>query len=322
MDLEMVFNELSLRPLAADTHVAQQRMSALLQTIAAATRHGVKSILRTDSKLDSEELAPGYPIARWRNDQNVDRELRRLFLTLTTKSPFLEDIIQPDIEHQVGISDFFYGEGRAKGLGIAYLLEALAISLKSDVCWDDSHLQIKIVQIDDNGEISETLAEIPHASSSDHTQDHVDWIKLRLRQEEHLAIHDGITIWKQKEDRFPHLYFCDDVQQQLQVLARGSQLLMPIMRRLHELEDFCEAWHEGPFDHNQMKSKITNESEATIEMFGGERTFRCPDGIVRIFRWHSRLTPGEWRLYFHPLPEEKKLIIGYIGPHLRTVRFH
>src|SRR5437868_3677924 len=113
MDLEMVLNELSLRPLATDVHVARQRMSDLMRTVAVATTHGVKKIIRTYSTLDSEELAPDYPIARWRNDSNVDRELQRFFRTLVTKSPFLEDVADLDILHSVGLSDFLHDEDQA-----------------------------------------------------------------------------------------------------------------------------------------------------------------------------------------------------------------
>ncbi len=321
MDLEMVLNELSLRSPATDVHVARQRMSDLLQTVAVATKYGVKRIIRTHHNLDSEELAPGYPVARWRNDSTVDRDLRRFFTTLVTKSPFLEDVTEPAIHHNVGISDFFHGEDRAPGLGIAYWLEALAISLRSEPQWYDSHLQIRIVQINDNEELTDTIAKIPHASSSNHVQEHLHWINERLRKGDQIAVRDGIILWERKAEWFPSLYFCTKVGEQMQSLSHGDALLIPIMKKLHELEDFCKGWHEGPFDHNKVVSKVTNESEATLEMFGNERTFQCHDGIARTFRWHIRLTPRAWRLYFYPLPEERKLIIGYIGPHLRTVDF-
>src|SRR6266702_1020412 len=76
MDLEMVLNELSLRPLASDVQVARQRMSNLVSTIAAATKLGVGRVLRTHRDFNSEEIAPGYPVAKWRNDHEVDREAR------------------------------------------------------------------------------------------------------------------------------------------------------------------------------------------------------------------------------------------------------
>lgn len=318
----MVLNELSLRFPATDVHVARQRMSVLIQTVVVATKHGVKRILRTHSNLDAEELAPDYPVARWRNDSKVDRELQRFFRTLVTKSPFLEDVADPGILHSVGLSEFLHGEDQAIGLGVAYWLEALAISLRSDSRWYDSRVQLKVVQIDDNEEMTHTIEEVVHASSSDHISEHLDWINERLRKDNLQSVRDGMTIWERKEDWFPNLYFCEQIEKQMQALSRGNLLLMPLMKRLHELEDFCNVWYEGPFDHNKMLSKATNESEATIEMYGNERTFLCHDGAFRVFRWHVRLTPGAWRLYFYPLPEERKLIIGYIGPHLPTVQFH
>lgn len=321
MDLEMVLNELSLRSPATDIYVARQRMSDLMQTVLLAAKYGVRSIIRTQSNLDSEELALNYPIARWRNDSNVDIELRRFFRLLVTKSPFLEDISNQDIERSVSLSDFFHNKDQAIGLGVAYWLDALPISLRSEPRWYDSHLQIRIAQIDDSGEMTDTVEEIIHASTDDHIREHLGWINDRLRKDDQISVRDGMAIWKHKEDWFPCLYFSEKVEEQLQTLPRGNLLLMPIMKRLHELEDFCKSWHEGPFDHNNMLSKVTNESDATMEMYGGERTFRCYDGTPRTFRWHVRLTPGAWRLYFYPLPEERKLIIGYIGPHLRTVHF-
>ncbi|MCI0528399.1 MAG: hypothetical protein L0Y56_13245, partial [Nitrospira sp.] len=62
------------------------------------------------------------------------------------------------------------------------------------------------------------------------------------------------------------------------------------------------------------------ESQATLQQFGRERTFRSPDGEERIFSWHVRLTPGSWRIYFFP-EEAGKMIVGYIGPHLPTVSY-
>ena len=71
-------------------------------------------------------------------------------------------------------------------------------------------------------------------------------------------------------------------------------------------------------DCNKIVSKATPESPATLEMYGLERTFHCHDGVLRVFSWHVRVTPGAWRLYFYPLPGEHKFIIGYIGSHLST----
>src|SRR5579859_5192650 len=102
---------------------------------------------------------------------------------------------------------------------------------------------------------------------------------------------------------------------------RGDPRLLSILKRLYELEDYCNGWQHGPFDHTKI-NKATPESPDTLEVYGSERTFLCYDGEFRVFSWHIRLTPGPWRIHFFPLPEEKKLIIGYIGHHLNTVKFH
>ncbi|GAC1523355.1 MAG: hypothetical protein NVS3B14_23600 [Ktedonobacteraceae bacterium] len=207
---------------------------------------GVYLTIRTYSNLDSEELAPGYPVARWRNDTSVDRDLRRFFTTLVTKSPFLNDIVDPGILNSVDLPDFFHGEDRALGLGVAFLLDGLAISLKSEPQWYESRVQLRIVQLDDNEELSETIEEIPHASTSEHVREHLDWINARLQNTAISEVNDGMDIWKHKDDWFPSLYFCEKVGEQIQALVRGNLQMIPIIKRLRELEDFCKGWQEGP----------------------------------------------------------------------------
>ena len=314
----MVLNELSVRPLATDVHDARLRMTALVQTVAAATKHGVKNGLRTSSNFIVEELAPGYPVARWLNDTHVDREMQSFFKTIVTKAPFLIDVNESDILESFGLSDYFYEERQATGLGVAFLLDALAVSLRSEPGWFESYLRLRVSQLDDDGEITDVFESIPHASVIDHISIHLPWIHKRLRSDAQSEVHEGLDIWLHKEGWFPHLYFCEQVKEQLQSIYRGHLILMPTFKRLYELEGYCNSWLDGPFDPTKIISKATPESSITLETYGLERTFRCHDGIDRVFSWHLRLTPGAWRLYFYPLPEERKLIIGYIGEHLST----
>lgn len=321
MDLEMVLNELSLRSPAADVHVARQRMIDFVQTILVATKFGVKRILRTSTDFNIVELAPGYPVIKWLNDNNVDREIRRFYLTLATKAPFLDDVNDSSVQERYGLSDFFCGEDHAIGLGVAYLLDSLAVSLRSGPLWLSSYVELKISVIDEDGELSDSLEQIPHASHSSHIHEHRSWINARLRSASRSNVNEGSDIWFHREEWFPHLYFCEQVKEQLQELSRGDLRLFPVLKRMHELEEYCVKWLDGPFDHTLIVSKVSPESPATLEEYGVERTYLCHDGEFRKFSWHVRLTPGEWRLYFYPLPEERKLIIGYIGPHLPTVRY-
>jgi hypothetical protein len=92
MDLEMVFNELSSNTPADDIPTARKWMSGFIQVLSQATRNGVKRVLRTHEDLSSIELAPDYPIARWRNDREVNQEERSFFRSLTAKAPLWSDL--------------------------------------------------------------------------------------------------------------------------------------------------------------------------------------------------------------------------------------
>lgn len=315
MELEMVLNELSLQPLADDVLTARQRMSVLVNTMSAATRSGVSKVLRTHRDLNAEELAPGYPIVRWRNDREVDKDAQRFFRSLATKAPYLTDISDSTINNKVDSSDFFYEERSAAGLGIAYLLDTLAISIRSAPCWHSGHLEMTYIYLDIDGEILEEMVIVTHASHKDHIIEHANWIKQYIQKE----INDGPSICQNKEEMFPHLLFCESAIEQIRHLPHNDPMVQPVRKRLLELENFCENWHSGTFNANAFASKVTPESPVTLGMYGQERTFRCPDGDDLTFSWHARLTPGAWRLYFYPDIQARKLIIGYVGPKLRTV---
>lgn len=315
MELEMVLNELSLQPLADNVLTARQRMSVLVTTMSAATRSGVSKVLRTHRDLNAEELASGYPIGRWRNDYEVDRDVRRFFTSLATKAPYLIDVSDPIINDKVNNSDFLYEERKAAGLGVAYLLDTLALSIRSAPCWYPGHLEMTYTYLDIDGDILEEIVTVTHASHKDHIIEHANWIKQYIQKE----INDGLSICQNREELFPHLLFCESALEQIKHLPHNDPMVQPVRKRLLELDFFCENWHSGTFNANAFTSKVTPESSVTLGMYGQERTFRCPDGDDRTFSWHARLTPGAWRLYFYPDIQARKLIIGYVGPKMRTV---
>ena len=316
MDLEMVLNELSLRTPAADIPTARQLMSELITTVRTATAQGVKKVIRTQSDFQLTILAPDYPVARWRNDNEVDREARRFFLTLITKAPFLVDILDPKLEDTVNLSEFKYQGIPASGLGIAYLLETLALSLASEQCWECSRLQMDFRRLDENGEVIDEIVEIIHVSCSKHLQEHVDWIKKRIRT----GVSDGVELWNRREELFPNLEFCDAVSKQLQNIRTRQLELQPVVKTLFELQNCCKNWNTGFFSVEGYLLEESGESEATVNKYSKERTFRCPDGQERVFERHVKLRLCNWRIHFFA-EKPGKVIIGYVGRHLPTVKY-
>jgi hypothetical protein len=64
---------------------------------------------------------------------------------------------------------------------------------------------------------------------------------------------------------------------------------------------------------------VSVDSKATLEKFGAERDLLCPDGKTRRFSWH--LKRGARRVYFIPDPTARRILIGHVGLHLRTVLY-
>lgn len=288
----MVLNELSLRTPANDVSTARQWMLSLIDTIQAAIKQGVARVLRTHSDFYNSPFAPNYTILNWRNDNEVDRELRRFFATLITKAPFLNDTSDSEVERSM-LSECICSNQAAIGLGIALILESLAISLKSEQKWDACRVTVQWSYLNELDELINESIEVLHASSGEHIHEHIGWIKSHIRED----VVTGVELWERREEFFPNLQFCEMVGEQLKSLQTGNLMLRPVAKRLFELEDYCQVWLSGGFDPEALPSKTTPESKPTLKQYGSERTFICPDGQARIFSWHVRLTPLPWRIH-------------------------
>ena len=313
----MVFNELSLQPAAPDIPTAKQWMSDLISTMRQAQRCGFKGI-RTQSNFHNIILADGYPLPRWRNDNEVSREERTFLRTLATKSPLAVDVANAEIKKNLENDDFeinFQGR-KGEGLKTAYLLDTLAISLNADPIWDCSTLQVELTQIDDDKLIEET-AEILHASHQNHVIENLDQIKQRLQSD----VLSGIQLWNDRERIFPTIEFCDAVFKQLRKLRAGDPRLLVVKAALSHLESAANSWQGGRFSLEDYPVEESGESEVTMQQYERERTFICPDGAERIFERHLKLKNINWRIHFFPENQTKKVLVGYIGKHLPTANY-
>lgn len=316
MQFDLILNELSLRNLAANEEVAAKWMSELISTIKAFTAQGVKVNIRSKDDFRSIFLAPDYPISRWLN--YAEEKERRFIKALVTKTPLsidLENLEIQDIENNTGSSEYSYQEMVAFGLAVAYLLDTVAISFKSEEYWNVNSLEIQYLEYSEEGEEINQNLKVRHASLNTHVQYHAEWIQEKIQAD----IADGTDIWDRREELFPHLEFCENVGKQIQALYYGTPMLKQVEKKLFELENYCKNWIDGAFNSDLLASRATPESESRLDSLKEELSFECPDGEKRIFSWHLRMTgQGAWRLHFFPkgiCPELKKgkIIIGYIG---------
>ncbi|MBD2514141.1 hypothetical protein H6G93_03805 [Nostoc sp. FACHB-973] len=311
MDLEIVFNELSLHTCASDITTARQLMTEFINTIfSIKPPSGIKRKLRTTSHFNYSELAPDYRVVQWRNDPDVDLEARRFLKTLQDKN----DLPLPDIPNP-GIEVSYQGQ-QAIGLYYAFVFNSLAVSLKSEPQWDCSTLMLEITTVDEEEQEEPLIIRyenVLHASCINHVQEHHDWIdgfQERIRQ----GVSDGLDLWNRRGELFPSLLFCESVSKQIQSLGDGSPMLRQILRKLFELENCCKTWTDGDFDLDILASKATSESDSRLQKLEDKLTFKCPDDVYRIFSLHLRMTgAGAWRLHFSTELGPGKIIIGYIG---------
>jgi desulfoferrodoxin (superoxide reductase-like protein) len=199
----------------------------------------------------------------------------------------------------------------ASGLGVASIIEGLAVSI--DLCgdWDRSFVPLvrRWIALDGDGELQTIDETVPHASHTGHVQHHIGWIEQRLKTN----IVDGTDLWQRRTGLFPGLQFCDCVRAQILSLTGTHIMLQPTIKRLFELDRYCRDWTEGGFKWQLIPSKASPESESTLNEHQGELTFHCPDGVNRVCHWHVRMTPDAWRLHFFPDPETRTIIVGRIG---------
>jgi hypothetical protein len=313
MDLEMVFNELSARNLAPDISTAQKWMSELIRTMVAAKGCGLKGI-RTQADFHAMVLAENYPLASWRNDNNVNREERTFLKTLATKTPLSVDI--PDLEIKIKVEDpgceLSLEGSPVEGFKVAYYLETLAISLHSESLWNPSRIKLELIQIDENGDLIEESVEVLHASQKNHVLEHANWIQKRQQT----GVADGLELWNRRTELFSSLEFCDRVSEQIQSLI-DPKMLRQVVRKLLELDALSKNWTDGAVDLEKLPSKASPESESRLKQFREQLNIQCLDGKKRIFSWHIRMTPGAWRLHFCTELGPGKIVIGYIGPKIQ-----
>lgn len=315
MDIDMVLNELSIDISATNIWEAQQWMTGFIKTIISASAAGVNRVLRTHIDINNILLAPAYPLSRWRNDAKVDLEVRRYFRSLVSRFPPLDDF--PKISNDMLSQDFFHQDRRAYGFGIAYFLESLSVSLPSANAWNVHEVEVKTEWLNESGELTSQSVQIAHASNPSHIALLSGWITERLKT----GVENGDDLWNRKKELFPNLIFCDSVTKQICPLQKGFPMFRQIVKRLFELQKYCSEWLDGSFSPELLHFKASIESRPTMQKYGRERTFICPDGNEITFTWHGRMTPGAWRIYFDVGVGPGMMHVGYIGPKLPTDKY-
>ena len=164
-----------------------------------------------------------------------------------------------------------------------------------------------------DGEEEVEVANVFHADQLDDSD-----IKCILDEEAKIPILNYEELWAKKDDLFPHLCFCPSVEMDLQKLE--NYYLSQIVQKLEQLEQHCAITGTEKIDTSVL-SKTTVESQATLDKYTADHTFRDEKGKSYVASWHMRFTGIPGRIFFVPGYEPERMLVCYIGKKLKNVSF-
>lgn len=307
MALLMAFNELSATPIAPDRQSGRRRLEQFCDILVDRRLSGHRKFAAPPYFLQLPASA-GYSVGKWLSSFEIENHEKRMRIKMLVDrfiafATFKDEELNPeDVEYK------FCGE-QAQGLSLAYRENGIAVSFDSAPQWKKSFVGIEKSWVGDEDVETRTL-EIPHASSVGHLDEHGPWLMGRLV----MPPSNGKQIWADRTDLFPSLDFCCSVEDEITRLAGGERHFKAAWKGLNDLQRYCESWSTPYFDIHQLVN-ASGESVSTLNMYSEERTFLCPDGTYRVFEWHLK----RWgtRIYFCDFPETKRILVGYVGAHLR-----
>ncbi len=309
MSLELILNELSTMHPRSNIDMARAVLSKMIQVIRKSSRHGVRKILRTPYGLKKIIIAEGYSIGAWFDDNAVSSEEKIYLKSITATTPVLSGVDASVVEG-LELVEYSYNGQKAEGLGYAFSLDTLSISI-DDLSgnWDNSLIRLNEYRLNEQGQASTQDVYVKNLMKCLHVETLRTWIEQRVRED---AIMER-NLWDKRNEYFPNLLFCSCVEYQLVALQPGDPAKRQVYFSLKELDNYVMDWNEGNFNAEDL-AKTTPESATREKLYASQLTFTCPNGSARLFSWHRRFTPGCGRIHFFPDEAERQIIIGYIGP--------
>ena len=309
MSMPLIFNELSAIK-AINKHEAYQCMDAFIQLLAGLFSCKTEGHVRVNDDFWFSEIADSTTIYDWIDDRTVNRDDKDFLLGVGTKSPlyFTNDILYEELQD----AEFQYKDKRATGLGVAQILDALAVSLPISNEWHNSSINLLRNILIDKGEIEQIEVTVKNISRNESIKFHEKWITERYYE----VIKCGRDIWEKRQDVFQNLYFCRETEAQLTVVGSHHAWFQAVKDVLRIMNEHFDSIHDLMESQRVGEYRITDESNKTKNhpRCRELRTFTCEDGARRIFSWHVKFSS----LRIHFLVTEDKIQIGHIGKHLPT----
>lgn len=308
----MILNELSIRGNNMNREDINRAISQLLKVCQKLFHEKDDRDFYYTAELLTKDLISGYTIHDWLQDSEVSQQEKAFFRTIINRKQLIKEMDFPGSELIIEVNN-----GKkisAVGCLAAYELESYVVSMNTSLLWQSEEIVGTYVTLEqDDKQVS-----IENCCFEEQMYSLEEKEKNRVK----LMVSSGKELWEKRKMLYPHLCFCDNVQEQLEE-ARISLHIQMIMKRLQVLEDYFKEF-DGRFDKNKVGYGCRGESETVekSEELRRLRVFRTPYGKEEFFGWHISFAgnfPG--RIHFIPDAEHGLGIVGYIGKHLPTGKF-
>lgn len=228
----------------------------------------------------------------------------RLLTRLATKYPVEDDVEDGELGALINWS--IPAHPHSLSLVLCARSARIAVTISNDPSWMVDPLDLAV-------ETDPAAPGVTTVFSVDNVFSAANAASLSARLTAALVRTVGPTeLWRDRARLFPRLDFAPRVQRDLKDL--GSIQYDAAVSRLLEIDQAVRSWAPGEPSPTYL-SKVTGESGATMNKYGGYRIFRSSHGSDETFELHARLAGG-FRLHLREITFARRVEIGYIGPHL------
>lgn len=306
-------NELSFQAQASDYDHAHRLMDELVSVIRSLKILQKGDPVCTSQTLWEKNIAPKYDVSQWLKD--ISKDKMRWFRAVVRKGPHVETLLDEYLEYH---KCRFHGEDvSSSSLAGVFFFDGILTSLQNSDRYDSERICLEC-----QGEGGAEASEVVNVFNSKQVHGVIEYLTKTIFQ----TISSWNDLWEEKAVLFPALSFCQCVKEQLDDLDFSPTNVKIIREHLSKMNEYSRRISSDEKirpDYQQMGLEATKENKITLKRYAYQREFVCPDGEKRMFEWHSKQKGQNLRIHFHP-PDgaNRHFIIGYIGPHLDTYKYH